>query len=204
MKPLAIVKALPHELEDVGDGFRRFARIRLEREGSFCRFDDDHGTGVLRVREHGPAREGRRHQNERQNPPPADHERAVLTTPSRGHHLLITQAPHLGYTGRQTFWPHVTRYRLMIGHQRGGVDLYRACSVSSGVVVFTHPSRFEIRCTCVSTQIFFTLLNARISTRLAVFLPTPGNVSRFSIVSGTRPLNLSTRIRQVSFTCFAL
>ena len=35
-------------------------------------------------------------------------------------------------------------------------------------------------------HVLFTLLNARIRTRLAVFLPTPGSVSSSSIVDGTR------------------
>ena len=41
-----------------------------------------------------------------------------------------------------------------------------------------------MRCTCVSTQMFCRLLNARISTRFAVFRPTPGSVSSSSIVDG--------------------
>ena len=44
-----------------------------------------------------------------------------------------------------------------------------------------------MRCTCVSTQMFCRLLNARISTRLAVLRPTPGSVTSSSIVAGTRP-----------------
>jgi len=92
----------------------------------------------------------------------------------------------------------------MYGHQRLSVASYSACSVSSGDLVFTHPRRFEIRWTCVSTQMFFWLLNDRISTRLAVFRPTPGSVNNSSIVPGTRPPNFSTRRRHVSFTCFAL
>ena len=55
-----------------------------------------------------------------------------------------------------------------------------------------------MRCTCVSTQMFFRLLNDRISTRFAVLRPTPGSVSSSSIVAGTRPPKRSTRIRQVS------
>src|SRR5438094_9784112 len=100
--------------------------------------------------------------------------------------------------------PHVTRYRLMYGHQRAGVDLYTARSVSSGVRVRTHPSRFEMRCTCVSTQIFLRLLNDRISTRLAVLRPTPGKVSSSAMVDGTQPAKRSTSIRQVFLTYLAL
>ena len=51
------------------------------------------------------------------------------------------------------------------------------------------PSRFEMRCTCVSTQMLRRLLKPRISTRLAVLRPTPGSVSSSSIVPGTRPPN---------------
>ncbi|OLD13173.1 MAG: hypothetical protein AUJ01_15500 [Acidobacteria bacterium 13_1_40CM_3_65_5] len=61
-----------------------------------------------------------------------------------------------------------------------------------------------MRCTCVSTQMFFRLLKDRISTRFAVFRPTPGSASSSSIVPGTRPPYRSTRMRHVSLTCFAL
>ena len=44
--------------------------------------------------------------------------RPVRTNPIRGHRRAITHSPHRGDTGRQTFWPHVTRYRLINGHQR--------------------------------------------------------------------------------------
>ena len=53
-----------------------------------------------------------------------------------------------------------------------------------GVRVRTQPRRFEMRCTCVSTQMFRWLLNARISTRLAVLRPTPGSDVSSSIVDG--------------------
>ena len=99
----------------------------------------------------------------------------------------MAQAGQRGYTGRHTFWPHVTRYKLMYGHQRGSVALYNACSVSSGVFVFTQPSRFAMRWTCVSTQMFFWLSYARIRTRFAVFRPTPGSVRSYYIVEGVLP-----------------
>src|SRR5918993_1716707 len=73
-------------------------------------------------------------------------------TPSLGHSSRMAQALHRGNTGRQTFCPQVTRYRLMYGHHRCSIDAYSACSVSSGVVVVTQPRRFEMRWTCVSTQ----------------------------------------------------
>ena len=82
--------------------------------------------------------------------------------------------------------------------------VYNACSVSSGVLVCTQPSRFEMRCTWISTQMFLSLLKARIITRLAVFRPTPGSVIISSSVRGTRPLNLLTIIFAASFTNTAL
>ena len=51
----------------------------------------------------------------------------------------------------------------------------------------THPSRFAMRWTWVSTQMLSGLRWATIITRFAVFLPTPGNVSSSSIVAGTLP-----------------
>ncbi len=37
----------------------------------------------------------------------------TLVTPILGQSAEIVQSPQRGYTGRQTFCPHVTRYRLM-------------------------------------------------------------------------------------------
>src|SRR4029079_15346225 len=98
---------------------------------------------------------------EDQNPPYDG--RAILRQSS-----AMTQSPHRGCRGLQTFCPQVTRYKLISGHQRRSVDLYSACSVSSGCAVRTHPIRVEMRCTWVSTQMLLPLLNARIITRFAV------------------------------------
>src|SRR4051812_37974143 len=122
----------------------------------------------------------------------------------RGHSERMTQPLHRGKLGRQTFWPQVTRYRLMWGHHSRSVAAYSARSVSSGVFVFTHPSRFEMRWTCVSTQMFCRLRNDRMSTRFAVFRPTPGNRRSSSIVLGTLPSNRSSSSLHVAFTCLAL
>ena len=92
----------------------------------------------------------------------------------------------------------------MYGHHRRSVARYSACSVSSGSVVFTQPSRFEMRCTCVSTQMFCRLLKPRISTRFAVLRPTPGSITSSSIVDGTLPPNRETSISQHAFTYRAL
>ena len=58
-----------------------------------------------------------------------------------------------------------------------------------------------MRCTCTSTQIP-GLLNARLVTRFAVFLPTPGRVVSSSIVPGSFELNFSTRIFAECLMCF--
>ena len=42
-----------------------------------------------------------------------DRVRLIVVTPILGHRSLIAHAGHRGYTGRQTFCPQVTRYRLM-------------------------------------------------------------------------------------------
>src|ERR671926_440061 len=65
--------------------------------------------------------------------PVVDYDLPILVTPILGHTSAIAQLPHSGYTGRHTFCPHVTRYRLMTGHQRRAAARYKACSVSSGV-----------------------------------------------------------------------
>ena len=56
----------------------------------------------------------------------------------------------------------------------------------------------------MSTQMFLLLRNARIMTRFAVFLPTPGSVINSSSVRGTWPPNFSTIMRLASFTNTAL
>ncbi len=61
-----------------------------------------------------------------------------------------------------------------------------------------------MRCTWMSTQMFSSLLNARIITRFAVLRPTPGSVIISSSVDGTLPPNLVTIILAASFTNTAL
>src|SRR5207253_5641101 len=73
-------------------------------------------------------------------------------------------------TGAHPALPSFPTRRSSDLHHRLAVERYSACSVSSGVRVATQPSRFEIRWTCVSTQMFCRLLNDRISTRFAEHL----------------------------------
>src|SRR5439155_16197156 len=112
----------------------------------------------------------------RTQPTPRRRRYRAFVTPIRAQYGRMAHAPQRGESGRQTFWPQVTRYKLMYGHQRGFVARYNACYVSSGVLVLTQPRRLEIRCTCVSTQMFLTLLKERINTRFAVLRPTPGSI----------------------------
>ena len=71
-----------------------------------------------------------------------------------------------------------------------------AASLSAGVRVWISPQRLEMRCTCTSTQIP-GLPKPTVTTRFAVFRPTPLRVRRSSIRSGTRPPYRSRRSRQM-------
>ena len=60
----------------------------------------------------------------------------------------MAQSPQRGRTGRQTFCPHVTRYRLMTGHHRASVSPGKAPARSPPAsAVRTQPRRFEMRWT---------------------------------------------------------
>ena len=52
---------------------------------------------------------------------PAAADFATRMTPTRAHIGRTTHSRQRGYTGRHTFCPHVTRYRLIRGHQRRSV-----------------------------------------------------------------------------------
>src|SRR5687767_12454144 len=225
MDPLPVVKVPLDQREDVFHMLGRIGRIQLDFNVALDRFDQQHRTrgrrwfrgrfgsrrrrlrrGSLRARR---LNQYRYDQNRDSEATPhvvlqTVSYPLVRKTPILGHSSLIAQSPHRGYTGRQTFCPQVTRYRLMYGHHRLAVARYRACSVSSGSMVLTHPRRLEMRWTWVSTQIFRGLLNARISTRFAVLRPTPGNMSSSSIASGTVPPKRETSISQQAFTYLAL
>lgn len=67
-----------------------------------------------------------------------------------------------------------------------GTILTNSFSVASGVFVFTHPNKFEILWTCVSTAIA-GFPNARFRTKLAVFLPTPGSFKSSPGILGISP-----------------
>lgn len=68
----------------------------------------------------------------------------------------------------------------------------RSCSIVTGSCALVRPSLRESRFTWVSTMIPSNLLNAFDRITFAVFLATPGRVSKSSIVSGTFPLWFST------------
>ena len=69
--------------------------------------------------------------------------------------------------------------------------------------MFTHPSKLLILWTCVSTAIA-GVLNARFSTKFAVFIPTPGKVSSWLFVLGIVPLKFVEIKFVSSFNCLAL
>src|SRR5436190_17520858 len=91
-----------------------------------------------------------------------------VRTPTRRHSRATGHTEHFGDTGAQTFWPNVTSRSLYPIQYRDGSFARKAISVSSGVRVRTYPRRFEIRWTCVSTQIP-GLSNPIVTTRFAVF-----------------------------------
>ena len=65
-------------------------------------------------------RTARRHRSPSVSQPSRAVYRPTCVTPSRGHRLLTAHVPQRGYTGRQTFCPQVTKYRLIDTHQRRG------------------------------------------------------------------------------------
>ena len=70
----------------------------------------------------GQGRQGGGHRSDLQKRPAVlgHATRPSRTTPSLGHVSLRMHRPHWGNTGLQTCWPHVTRCRLMVAHQRRG------------------------------------------------------------------------------------
>src|SRR5512137_760613 len=110
-----------------------------------------------------------------------------------------------GDTGRQVFCPWPTMIVLYAAQCLLGSLALSACSVSAGVLVFTYPSRFDILCTWTSTQMPAPP-KARLTTRFAVFRPTPGRVNNSSIESGTFPpyLSIRPRLRAMMFRALVL
>src|ERR687885_2939410 len=91
---------------------------------------------------------------------------------------------HFGFIGVQIFWPYVTKVWFILSQCFLSTTKLRSASVCSGVFVFTRPSLLEILWTWISTGIA-ALLKPYTRTQLAVFLPTPGNSKRSSILRGT-------------------
>ena len=117
----------------------------------------------------------------------------TFPTPIFGQKEASGQIEQCGETGLQRFWPNVTSRSLYVIQWRRGRLARRAFSVSSGVLVLTYPQRFEIRWTCVSTQMP-GFPYPTVTTRFAVFRPTPLRVRRSSIVSGTLPAESADEI----------
>ena len=95
MKVLSVVKPVSHELQDMGDGFRRLVRIGLEGERALRRLDDDDRAGLRDNRSSRcQQRDDDRHNN-------ALHLgrvllALVLTTPTRPHHRAMAHSPQRG------------------------------------------------------------------------------------------------------------
>ena len=109
----------------------------------------------------------------------------------------------MGETGLQMFCPYITNVSFMRNQCLLGTSFIRACSVSSGVFVSTSPSRFDMRCTCMSTGIA-GFSNAYTSTQLAVLRPTPGIPTSLSMSSGTTPPYSESTIFATSTILLAL
>ena len=108
----------------------------------------------------------------------------------------IGHSSHLGFIGLQTFCPWVTKRVFISSQYFLGSFSRRAYSVSSGFFVFKYPKRLQILWTWTSTHIA-GILYPLASTRFAVFLPTPLNFIKSSIVSGTLLSSSSTIIFEV-------
>src|SRR5881227_3867358 len=88
-------------------------------------------------------------------------------------------------------------------HSEAGISLVTSASILTGSVLLVRRSRRVSRVTWVSTA-NPGMPNATPSTTLAVFLPTPGKVTRSSIRGGTSPPNFSTRAALQAMMVFAL
>jgi len=105
MNALAVVEAALHQRDDVGHGFGRVVLKGLHLERALRRVDDDDRTGTCLG--HGLSRkqqDGGGHHNGAHH-----HAFEVRVTPTCPQCSRIRQLPQRGNTGRQTFWPQVTR-----------------------------------------------------------------------------------------------
>lgn len=105
-----------------------------------------------------------------------------------GHSELFKQVTHWGFVGRQTCCPKPTNKWLTSLQYSLGSQSSSPFLVSSGVLLLTHPSRFVIRCTWVSTPIPVTSPQAVFIQRCAILGPTPGSLHKLATVFGMSPL----------------
>ena len=99
---------------------------------------------------------------------------------ARGH------LSHLGLRAGQISRPNSTMRWQKSDPISGGMIFFKATSICLGSFVATSPSRLAMRIMWVSTTTL-SLPYTSPTIRLAVLRPTPGRVSRSSMVSGTRP-----------------
>src|SRR4051812_37355684 len=136
---LAVVEMIARQGGDVLDGLWRIAGERLDHERALHGLDDEERCRGCSLS--GPAEAGL-YECERPQPQsdtgqqPEEHsgrhraahtampvaaDREMRVTPICAHIGRTTHSGQRGYTGRQTFCPQVTRYRLISGHQRRSV-----------------------------------------------------------------------------------
>ena len=126
----------------------------------------------------------------------------TVMTPIFGQNERNIQAEHRGAAGVQTSCPKVTISSFASIQYSSGRIFISSFSVSSGDWVLTHPARLEKRCTWVSTQMALRL-KARLSTKLAVLLPTPGSFKSSDWELGTTELKFFHKFSDISTICFA-
>src|SRR6266705_2496334 len=106
--------------------------------------------------------------------------------PNDGHRRAMAQAPHAGRRAWQTRRPcQISRCESMVHSERGN-SAPTSASTLTGSVSVVQPSLAASRPKWVSTVMPGTP-NAFPSTTLAVFLPTPGSVTRSFRRRGTSP-----------------
>src|SRR5438874_8641276 len=124
-------------------------------------------------------------------------------TVDEGQKSFSTHSGHLGARATQTRRPCRIKRKLKPVHSGGGISFVTSASILTGSVLLVRPSRRVSRVTWVSTA-NPGMPKATPSTTLAVFRPTPGRVTRSSILGGTSPWNRSTRAALAAMMVFAL
>src|SRR6184192_595312 len=120
-----------------------------------------------------------------------------------GQKSFITHSGQRGTRATQTRRPCRISRKPRPVHSEAGINFVTSDSILTGSVLRVRPSRRVSRVTWVSTA-NPGMPNATPSTTLAVFLPTPGKVTRSSIRGGTSPPNFSTRAALQAMMVFAL